>query len=107
MLVAILYLLCGVGPEVIANEYALTDKGLENLKPIFVDRLLKNPALAGNEEGVRNMTSSRAENMRRSLDMVGRDFGGAEKYVRDVVGLGEEEIRALKRNLVSGETAVL
>lgn len=41
----------GVPREQIADEYALTDLGLAELKPIFVERLLRNPVLEGNREG--------------------------------------------------------
>jgi hypothetical protein len=51
MAVALLLSLAGVEREKIAEEYALTNLGLAELKPIFIERLLKNPALEGNREG--------------------------------------------------------
>ncbi|KAM3416968.1 hypothetical protein BST61_g8553 [Cercospora zeina] len=99
--VALLKLLIGVNKELIAEEYALTDLGLAHLKPLFTERLLKNPALQGNEEGVKNMTSSKKENMLATIDMIEKEFGGAEKYMREYCKLGDEEIEALKQNLAA------
>jgi len=78
VLVALLYLLCCVPTETIVKEYAMTDLGLANMKPLFKERLLQNPALAGNEKGVDNMTSSKEQNMRGTIEMLNKEFGGAE-----------------------------
>lgn len=99
VLVALLKMLVGVDREKIAQEYALTDQGLEHLKPLFTERLLKNPALAGNEEGVKNMTSSKKENMEATIDMIEKEFGGAQEYMSKNCGLSAEEIESLRRNL--------
>ncbi|KAI4794557.1 hypothetical protein E4T44_09457 [Aureobasidium sp. EXF-8845] len=105
VIIALLYLLCSVPPSTVANEYSLTDKGLEHLKPLFTERLLKNPALGGNEEGVRNMISSQPEKMGDTIEMMQRVYGGAEGYVRDVVGLSDEQIKQIRKNLLSDEKA--
>jgi len=52
VLVALLFMLADAPADDIANEYALTDLGLASLRPLFVERLLKNPALEGSTEGV-------------------------------------------------------
>lgn len=102
-----LYLLCSVPTDVIAQEYALTDRGLEHLKPLFIERLLKNPALEGSVEKVQNMISSKAENMAATLEMIQEVYGGAEAYVKEKLGLDEGAIQRLRRNLVSDEKPVL
>lgn len=99
VLVALLLLLVGVEHEVIAEEYSLTDLGLAHLKPLFVERLLKNPALGGDREGVANMVSSRKECMIDSIVMINEEFEGAEAYVRRC-GLTDKETEQLKKNLV-------
>jgi protein tyrosine/serine phosphatase len=99
VLVALLGLLGGVDHESVAREYALTDLGLEPLKPLFVERLLRNPALEGNREGVEVMVSSRRENMEGTIEMIEREFGGAEAYMKKLCGLSEEEVEMLRRNL--------
>lgn len=100
VLVALLYLLCGVPTETIVKEYALTDLGLANMKPLFRERLLQNPALAGNEKGVDNMTSSKEQNMRGTIEMLDREFGGAEEYCRKVLGLTDQELDSIRKNMV-------
>ena len=101
--IALLLTLAGVSAEKAADEYALTDLGLKDLKPIFVERLLKNPALEGNRDGVWNMVSSKKENMAAAIEMIQQDFGGAENYMREKCQLCEDEIRQLKKNLVMSE----
>ncbi|KAF1354949.1 protein-tyrosine phosphatase-like protein [Delphinella strobiligena] len=99
VLVALLYLLCNVPSPIVAEEYSLTDRGLAHLKPLFTERLLRNPALAGDEEGVKSMISSRPENMTSTIDMINRTYGGAEGYVLNVLGLDPDQVARLRRNL--------
>lgn len=99
LLAALLLSLAGVDDEAIAEEYALTDQGLAPLRELFVTRLLANPVLEGDEPGVRNMVSSKRENMRAALGMVREEFGGWEVYVRERCGLGEGEVGRLRRRL--------
>lgn len=99
VIVALILLLLEVPREEICKEYALTDKGLESLKPLFLERLMKNPALGGDKQGIFNMISSKAENMNATIDMIDTEFGGAEKYVREYCKLTDAEVEALKKNL--------
>lgn len=103
---AILYLLCSVPATTVAKEYSLTDTGLQHLVPLFTERLLKNPALVGNEEGVKNMISAQPEKMAATIEMMKEVYGGAEGYVREVVGLSGEQIEQIRKNLLSDEEAV-
>ena len=107
VLVALLFLLCGVTAETVAEEYALTDLGLGHRKEEFRERLLRHDALRGNEVGVERMIASRAENMRDTIVMIRDEFGGAEGYVRNSLGFTGEEVEMLRRNLIVRERAVL
>ena len=100
VVIALLLTFAGVPAEKVAEEYELTDAGLRDQKPIFVERLLKNPALEGNREGVWNMVSSKKENMEAAIQMIQRDFGGAEKYMREKCEMSDAEIEQLRKNLV-------
>lgn len=100
--IALLLQLAGVDAETTADEYALTDQGLAELKPFFVERLLKNPAISDNEEGVWRMVSAKKENMLAALGMLRDDFGGAEQYIVKQCGLSQAQVEQLKRNLVDG-----
>jgi len=105
VLVALLFLLAGDSPDDIAKEYSLTDLGLAPLKPLFTERLMKNPAINGNIEGVQNMISSKEENMRDTIDMINKDFGGAEEYMRKNCEMSDREIEKLRKNLRDGALA--
>lgn len=96
--------LANVPAEKTAEEYALTDLGLAELKPIFIERLLKNPALDGNREGVQNMVSSKKENMIAAIEMIQEVFGGPEAYMRDYCKLTDGEIEQIRRNLIVSES---
>ncbi|KAH7361122.1 tyrosine phosphatase family-domain-containing protein [Pyrenochaeta sp. MPI-SDFR-AT-0127] len=48
------------------------------------------------------MIGARKESMLKALEMVDGEFGGAEAYMRKHCGLGDEELEALRRNLVLG-----
>lgn len=99
LLAALLLSLGGVSDTVIADEYSLTDAGLAPLRELFVERLLKNPVLKGDEVGVRNMVSSKRENMLASLEMIENEFEGPEGYVRKWCGLNDEDVEVLKKRL--------
>lgn len=99
LLAALLLSLGGVSDTVIADEYSLTDAGLAPLRELFVERLMKNPVLLGDEVGVRNMVSSKRENMLASLEMIENEFEGCEGYIRKWCGLGDEEVEVLKKRL--------
>ena len=102
VLVALLFLLAGAPADEIAKEYSLTDLGLAKLKPLFTERLMKNPAIGGNAEGVQNMISSKEENMRDTITMIENDFGGPEDYMRQYCRMSDEEIGRMRRNLRDG-----
>jgi hypothetical protein len=99
VLVALIFLLFGVPREQIAHEYSLTDQGLASLRPRFTERLMKNPALSGNPQGIQNMISSKAANMEATIDMIDREFGGSENYMREYCKLSVDEISSIRKNL--------
>jgi len=107
VLVALLLMLAGAPSDEISNEYALTDLGLAPLRALFIERLLKNPALEGNAEGVSNMVSSKPENMRATQEMIERDFGGAQAYMTKYCGLSDDEVERVRKNITDGAIANL
>lgn len=101
VVIAVLLTLAGVSADKTADEYALTDAGLADLKAFFVERLLKNPALEGNREGVWRMVSSKKENMLAALKMISSEFGSVEQYMKRDCGLTDAEVEQIKLNLRS------
>lgn len=100
VIVALLLMLADVPKDLIAEEYSLTDLGLADLKPLFMERLFRHPALEGNRDGVKNMVSSLKENMEASIDMIEREFGGSRKYMQGKCGLSDAEVEQVKKNLL-------
>lgn len=45
------------------------------------------------------MVSSKKENMLASLEMIQKDFGGAEEYMTKNCEISSEEVEQLKQNL--------
>ncbi|EHL00335.1 (Phosphotyrosine protein) phosphatases II [Glarea lozoyensis ATCC 20868] len=109
--IGVLLALLGVDDEVVAEEYSLSQVGLQRGRDMVVDRLMRNPkfreALGEGEEGrkrAERMVGARVESMRDMLKMVQRRWGGVEGYVREEVGLGDEVIQGLRRVMrVTGE----
>lgn len=59
LICALLLSLCGVPDEVVAEEYQLTELGLGEYTKIFIEHLLKTPAMKGNPDGARRMISAK------------------------------------------------
>jgi protein tyrosine/serine phosphatase len=108
---ALLFSFLGVSDVVIADEYNLTELGLAGVREEVVGRLMGSPVFkehvarsgGGEEEGRKaalRMIGARKETMLAVLEMLRKDFGGAETYMREVCGLKDGEMEAVKRNLV-------
>lgn len=100
--VSLLLLLLRVPESVIVREYALSDQGLAPTRHINVERLLKKGAFKehGPEEARRKcerMVGARAESMEALLNEVRRQWGGAEGYFSDIVGLSEHDVERLRK----------
>ena len=102
--VGIILSLLGVKPEVIAEEYRLSDIGLRPVREGVVDRLMKSPVFArsggGGRERAERMVGARPESMLAMLEMVNREWGGAEMYVKTMCGLTDEEISQVRKVMV-------
>lgn len=99
ILCALILMLAGMSDEKIAEEYTLTEMGLEGIKGEMVERLLKIEALEGNREGVERMVGSRKETMLATIDFIRSEYGGAEGYLRDKSDLGDEDLRVIRENV--------
>lgn len=104
--IGVLLSLLGVTDSSITAEYALSEVGLKAGRDEVVERLMKNPkfrdSVGGGEEGRRRamrMVGAREESMAAMLEMVQRRWGGSEGYLRDAVGLSDEEIERVKKVL--------
>ena len=57
---------------------------------------------AGRQAALR-MVGARKESMMATFEMLDREFGGSEKYLREVCGLGDEDLEKLRSVLVVGQ----
>ena len=78
--------------------------GLAAGRDRVVDRLMENPkfrkALGDGDDGRRRaerMVGARQESMRAMLEIVDEKWGGAEGYVKNVVGLSDEDIERVRK----------
>jgi protein tyrosine/serine phosphatase len=72
-------------------------------KTVAVEETMSPEALAKGREAALRMVGAKKATMMASLDMLEKDFGGAENYMREKCGLKDEELEALRRNLIVGK----
>ena len=102
VLCALVLMLAGCGDEEVAEEYALSEEGLRELKPVMVERLMAVEGLDADREGVERMVGSRRENMLASIRMIREKFGGVEGYLRGRCGFGEGDLERIRSNILGG-----
>lgn len=66
------------------------------------DKQIPQEILDKGREAALRMVSARKESMLGALEMLDSQFGGAERYMREVCGLGDGELEGLRRNLLVG-----
>lgn len=103
--IALLLLLLGVAPDVVANEYALSEAGLAPTRHINVERLLKKGAFEdfGPEEARRKcerMVGAREESMEALIVEVERRWSGPEGYFMKEVGFTKGDIEYLREEFI-------
>lgn len=102
--VALLLSLLGVDDQTIAKEYTLTEVGLREQKPHFIERIMASPAFQEpgglGREGALRMTTCTQEKMLETLKMIQREYGGAEGYVKSKCGLSNEEVERIRKVMI-------
>jgi hypothetical protein len=108
VIIALILSILGVPVDEICQEYQLTQTGLAERRQYFVDRILSSGAFDGDEglEAAHRMTGARAQSMKETLDMVNEKYGSPEGYVRTVCGLTDEDLEAIRRNLIVKDVKV-
>ncbi|KAF9057899.1 protein-tyrosine phosphatase-like protein [Panaeolus papilionaceus] len=99
IMAAIFLRLAGVDDETISHDYALTRIGREPAREMIMARLSKEPLFASNNEAALNMFTCRHETMQAFLKHLDEKYGGAEGYIRDYVGLSDEDAATIKKNM--------
>lgn len=91
------------GKQLSAEEIAKLIADDKAGKNVAVEKTLSPEALAKGREAALRMVGAKKETMMASLDMLEKDFGGVEKYMREKCGLGDGDLEALRRNLIVEE----
>jgi len=90
----------GVSREAIAEDYSLTDRALERLIAIF----LEDPSHAGFAAVPRElylpMLRADPAYLDIMFDEIEARHGSTESYLRDVLGIGKQEVSALREHLL-------
>ncbi|EGZ78117.1 hypothetical protein NEUTE2DRAFT_162806, partial [Neurospora tetrasperma FGSC 2509] len=100
LFVALLLSLLHLPPTIIAHEYSLTDLGLAHRKPAIVDHVMLDPAFDGDRAAAERMVSSRKESMLATLQYIDEEYGGAEKYVIERLGVTKEEVERIREVMI-------
>ncbi|KAL0468802.1 protein-tyrosine phosphatase-like protein [Neurospora intermedia] len=100
LFVALLLSLLHVPPTIIAHEYSLTDLGLADRKPAIVDHVMLDPTFDGDRAAAERMVSSRKESMLATLQYIDEEYGGAEKYVIERLGVTKEEVERIREVMI-------
>ncbi|RAO68770.1 uncharacterized protein BHQ10_004782 [Talaromyces amestolkiae] len=103
VLVALMFLVAGVRDrDLIADEYSLTEKGFDgSVKARLAEKIIKDLGVdKANRAGIERLLSARKENMSATLEYIDRQFGGAEGYLKDQLGFGDEDVERIRKSLV-------
>ncbi|KIW04500.1 uncharacterized protein PV09_04257 [Verruconis gallopava] len=101
VIVAIILSLLGVDRADICQEYQLTETGLAYRRPELLEKLMASGAFEGEKgrEAALRMSGAQAISMQKTLEMIDERWGGAEGYVKEVCGLSDDEIAALRKQM--------
>ncbi len=102
----LLFRLAGVPKHIVAEEYALTDLGLQEEAPKLVEALLKAPNLGLDEDTVKQLVVAKKEYVLALCDVLDEQYGGAERYFKDVLKMSAADVQAIKRALVVGKRPI-
>jgi protein tyrosine/serine phosphatase len=99
--ISMLLLFLHVPVQHVVEEYALSEQGLASTRHVNVDRLLKKGAFNEYQpvearKKCERMIGARSESMEALVKEIERRWGGAREYLKNVVGLTEEEMKRLK-----------
>jgi protein tyrosine/serine phosphatase len=109
VLIALMFLVAGVRDrDLIADEYSLTEKGFDaGVKAHLADKIIKDLGVdPANRGGIERLLSARKENMSATLEYIEKQFGGAEGYLKDQLGFGDEDVERIQKSLVVEDKGV-
>ncbi|KAK0665742.1 protein-tyrosine phosphatase-like protein [Cercophora samala] len=100
VIIALVLSLCGVSDEIVSHEYSLTEIGLARRKEEIIQRLTApGQPHEGNRVAAEAQLGSRKEYMLDTLAYIQQTYGGVEQYLLNHMGLSQETLDQIKKNL--------
>ncbi|TFK64054.1 hypothetical protein BDN72DRAFT_872181 [Pluteus cervinus] len=107
ILAALFLKLADVDDDAIADEYSLSRIGREPAREKIMSRLSKEPLFASNNEAALNMFTCRRETMLAFLNLLQEKYGGVHQYLKQNLGLTDEDIATIRSNILTTGNARL
>ncbi|KAB5578316.1 protein-tyrosine phosphatase-like protein [Coniochaeta sp. 2T2.1] len=101
---ALVLSLCGAADEIVADEYALSERGLGAWMEHLVGVVVAKTGVT--EEQARKMAGARRESILDALRFVREEWGGVEEYFEKMCLVSREDLDKIKGWLVVEEEAV-
>ncbi|KAI9729816.1 MAG: hypothetical protein M1834_006564 [Cirrosporium novae-zelandiae] len=93
--------LAGVGDEEVANDYQLTEIGLQEWREAAIGKLMEeHREFVGQRKMAERIFGSKAPVMRALIQKVRERWGGWEGWCQEVAGLSREELDIIKKRMV-------
>ncbi|KAL9621561.1 MAG: hypothetical protein Q9160_003953 [Pyrenula sp. 1 TL-2023] len=106
VLSALILTLVGVPKKKVVWEYGLTDNGLGKWKQTILKHFIENENMT--EAEAERIAGVKEENMEAVLKrLVEEEYGGVEAYLKNVVGLSNEELQKVKAILTEDSPGAL
>ena len=106
ILIMLFQSLAGVPREFIVEEYALSDKGMRMTAPEIVKILTRNPNLPMPDDWATGLVLAKKEYMEGLVDVLDREYGGIQKYLREHVKLSTQEQERIRKNLMAEQKPI-
>ncbi|KAI0748774.1 protein-tyrosine phosphatase-like protein [Daedaleopsis nitida] len=100
MLAAVILLLLGAREEDVVADYALTTVGLQPMLPLLIARFQKEDVYRDNWQGALNIATAKPRSMEAVIEMLRREYGGVEGYIRQHTALTDDDIARVRANLL-------
>ncbi|KAI0748776.1 protein-tyrosine phosphatase-like protein [Daedaleopsis nitida] len=100
MLAAVILLLLGAREEDVVADYALTTVGLQPMLPLLIARFQKEDVYRDNWQGALNIATAKPRSMEAVIEMLRREYGGVEGYIRQHTALTDDDIARVRANML-------
>jgi len=100
VIAAVIQMLLGAKNEMIVKDYCLTEVGLQPAIPFLIERFSKIPLFRDNWAGFARSGRCEPQTIENIMKRINEEYGGVEAYVKGDIGLTDEDIAAIRKNLL-------